>query len=695
MNNVQDNEKVLSGNKKNKEKRRAKHSAAFVFLVIFAFLCTAVLSVVWFFMFYMQKPQSVEIYTVPKICGIELDEAVKMLEENKMNLVIAGSGAGTGEQDVVVWQSIPQGSLQPANGTVEVWIERAAEDNWSWTEKDTTLERLSASDINYKIEYVNEPAAADGLVTNVRISGSDAEVYVNELNPIKMPDLSGMSENEAFERLQKLNIAYVKNVKSDAEEAAGTVLSQYPQAGDMIYAGDTALVTVCIGRVRYPMFEMEIKGEKEYSINAGQSIFLSVDILPDAAGLNEVIWISSDSAVAKVEPTGKVTATGVGSAVITAEAESGAYKSEIKINVSEAVTGIEIIEKSQINWLVGDEFSAQGIRVAAYTSGGNIIDISDECVISGADLSREGKSLVSVEYKTADRTISTGYDINCAEPSLDIDVKSVILGINDRHTINPVYSPAYADVRYYSSDEKIATVSKDGVITGVKSGKCTVTVDIEGKIKKECNVDVRKSVVYLTFDDGPNAYTDEILTCLKKHKVKATFFCVGNTRYKKLYTRMKNEGHAIGLHSYSHTYSKCYASADAFINELEKLQELVYECTGEKPMIYRFPGGTNNTVAKREVMLEIVERTLDMGYSYFDWNSVSNDTDADATAQSVAKRVIGTCNESTENVLMHNKAFTVEALDIIIPALKSKGYTFKVITMDTPPIRSEVRGKGH
>ena len=68
-------------------------------------------------------------------------------------------------------------------------------------------------------------------------------------------------------------------------------------------------------------------------------------------------------------------------------------------------------------------------------------------------------------------------------------------------------------------------------------------------------------MVYLTFDDGPSANTEKVLDILKKENVKATFLVTGNNpKYNHLMKRAKEEGHAIGLHTYTHDYSKVYSS---------------------------------------------------------------------------------------------------------------------------------------
>ena len=78
--------------------------------------------------------------------------------------------------------------------------------------------------------------------------------------------------------------------------------------------------------------------------------------------------------------------------------------------------------------------------------------------------------------------------------------------------------------------------------------------------------------VYLTFDDGPSIYTNKILDILKEYDIKATFFVTGKDEpeYTELYQRIVEEGHTLGLHSYSHNYSELYASTERFINDFEK-----------------------------------------------------------------------------------------------------------------------------
>ena len=79
---------------------------------------------------------------------------------------------------------------------------------------------------------------------------------------------------------------------------------------------------------------------------------------------------------------------------------------------------------------------------------------------------------------------------------------------------------------------------------------------------------------YLTFDDGPSNRTCEVLDILDKANIKATFFIVGETiteKGKECLKQMVEDGHTIGLHTYSHNYKKLYSSVESFLEDYDKL----------------------------------------------------------------------------------------------------------------------------
>ena len=221
--------------------------------------------------------------------------------------------------------------------------------------------------------------------------------------------------------------------------------------------------------------------------------------------------------------------------------------------------------------------------------------------------------------------------------------------------------------------------------------------DTETKAEEPAKINPVKSSgkkVYLTFDDGPSSNTDQILDILKDYDVKATFFVVGKTdeRSVKAYQRIVEEGHTLAMHSYSHRYDEIYESKEAFARDLNSLQEYLYETTGVWPRIYRFPGGSSNTVSKVD-MQELIEYLTDIGITYFDWNVASGDAvSRTLPAETIVNNCLSDIEKQKESViLMHdasNKGTTIEALPQIIEAIQEQGDAELLpITDETVPVQ--------
>lgn len=198
--------------------------------------------------------------------------------------------------------------------------------------------------------------------------------------------------------------------------------------------------------------------------------------------------------------------------------------------------------------------------------------------------------------------------------------------------------------------------------------------------------------VYLTFDDGPSIYTGQILDILAANGVKATFFVIGKDEtYYEYYKRIVDEGHTIGMHSYSHVYQDFYKSEKAFGDELEKLNDLIYEVTGTKSTIFRFPGGSSNSVAPLPIQ-NYIAYLNEHNINYYDWNALSGDavTTGLASDQLVNNIMHDVEKNQDSVVLMHDLQTThntVESLQLLIDTLKSEGYEILPIDENTPLIQ--------
>ncbi len=216
--------------------------------------------------------------------------------------------------------------------------------------------------------------------------------------------------------------------------------------------------------------------------------------------------------------------------------------------------------------------------------------------------------------------------------------------------------------------------------------------DLYAPAAQRNTVDEDKTV-YLTFDDGPSVQTPKILEILERYNVKATFFVVGTAdeQSQQWMRDIVAAGHTLGIHSYSHNYEKIYASVDAFLEDYNRVYNLIFEVTGTYPVISRFPGGSINGfygVNYQNILSEVVRR----GFVYFDWNVDSGD--AAETGLVKVEKLVDNALSRVDSlrravVLMHDsarKSTTVEALPAIIEGYRDAGFTFAPLTAEVAPV---------
>ena len=206
--------------------------------------------------------------------------------------------------------------------------------------------------------------------------------------------------------------------------------------------------------------------------------------------------------------------------------------------------------------------------------------------------------------------------------------------------------------------------------------------------------------IYLTFDDGPSKYTSGLLDILKKYDVKATFFVTDQSfthPYNDVIKRAYNEGHAIGLHSSTHSYSYIYSSIDNYFNDLYSIQNKVKNITGYTSYLVRLPGGSSNTVSKSydngtHIMSSITNKLEINGFRYFDWNVTSGDAGETTVTNKIISNVTSSLgNKSTYVVLQHDtKKYSIDAVESIIKYGLSHGYTFRKLSMESPNVHHKV-----
>lgn len=193
-----------------------------------------------------------------------------------------------------------------------------------------------------------------------------------------------------------------------------------------------------------------------------------------------------------------------------------------------------------------------------------------------------------------------------------------------------------------------------------------------------------KKVAFLTFDDGPSKnITPQILEILSNYNIKATFFVLGSLVLKnsEILREVADYGHSIGIHTYSHDYSKIYDNIDNFLYEIMITNSALKRVLGDDfhTRLFRFPGGSFGGLKE-----PYIEAVIKEGYVYLDWNVITGDGESSGIAPSKLLETLKTTAKGKQHliVLMHDsidKETTVQALPGIIEYLKAQGYEFAAL----------------
>ena len=273
-------------------------------------------------------------------------------------------------------------------------------------------------------------------------------------------------------------------------------------------------------------------------------------------------------------------------------------------------------------------------------------------------------------------------------------------------TLNSKYiesGAAYYDGCGKKLDDKITT---SGNVNTSKTGTYKITYSLASGEKITRSVIVYKpssgvvtgsgngKIIYLTFDDGPGPYTQKILNTLSKYNVKATFFVTNQfPGYVKLIKNEYEAGHTVAVHTYTHNYN-IYRSVDTYVNDFNKMNNVILKYTGSKSPLFRFPGGSSNTVSRsyaKGVVKKIANYMTNAGYRYFDWDVSSGDASGASRSKIYSNVVNGVKRCSKCIVLMHDiKSNTANELDNILNALTKAGYRFGTLSMSSPTVHHAI-----
>lgn len=393
---------------------------------------------------------------------------------------------------------------------------------------------------------------------------------------------------------------------------------------------------------------------------------------------------------------------------ISASYKKKTLKKTIEVVVADTkAPAITLAGDSEMTVEAGTEFSDPGYTAEDNYDG----DVTDKVSVDG-DVDTKKCGDYTIKYSVSDSSENESQEERVVHVA-DTTAPQITLSGNENTYVQ--IGSTYEEPGYTAQDNCDGDVTDDvktsGKVDTSKEGQNTIKYTVSDSAGNEATVERNvmvydpqsasgmtptDKVVYLTFDDGPGKYTQQLLDVLDKYGVKATFFVTNeDPDYQDMIAKEAEAGHTVAIHSASHDYPKIYQSTDAYMADLYEMNDIIKAQTGKSASIIRFPGGASNTVSAKYckgIMTQLVSLVEASGFQYCDWNVSSGDAGETKYTDDVYNNVIsGIQKHKVSVVLQHDiKKFSVDAVERIIQWGQANGYTFLPLTPTTEMVHHKV-----
>ncbi|NLK27575.1 MAG: Ig domain-containing protein [Clostridiales bacterium] len=287
---------------------------------------------------------------------------------------------------------------------------------------------------------------------------------------------------------------------------------------------------ICNITVDTPVMMLELD-KTELTMKVGQTETLSYTLLPVDATNKAVLWMSSNPSVAEVNANGKVTAKAKGTAIIILRSPENGLTAYCTVKVNQTSSASEAnfkFDKNELTLMTGDEYE---LKVTFEDSGMDVTDLiwrSSDTKLAKVD--RYGKitalegGVVTI-YATNDEDETVKCKVTIIKPveSILLNFSKKSIQIGDKFNLIGTVIPSDATntkITWKSENTEIATVSKNGLVEGLKGGIVKITATVEGEgVSASCVVTVHDDATGISLNH--ESYT---LGLGEKLNLKATVF---------------------------------------------------------------------------------------------------------------------------------------------------------------------------
>ena len=294
---------------------------------------------------------------------------------------------------------------------------------------------------------------------------------------------------------------------------------------------------------------------------SGTTYDLFATIAPSNATNKELIWTSSNTAVVTVSASGRVTARGNGTAIITATAKDGSKKAaKCTITVKTPVSAVKLNVTSKA-MKPKDVYYLSATVSPSTASNTDLLWISNNTKVATVSASGRvtargnGTAIITATAKDGSKKAAKcTITVKTPVSSLKLNVRSKTLNRGNTYTLKASIYPSTASnksITWSSSNTKVAKVDSKGKVTAVNGGSATITAKASNGLVYKCNVYVRYKITYYLNggkNDGknPSVYYNQNITL--KNPTRKGYSFVGwysdsacRKKYPKVTTKSKGD----------------------------------------------------------------------------------------------------------------------------------------------------------